>query len=99
MDARLNVNWSLSATHQLEKFYHQILEKWTIREAEKFLDLVQEFELVIAKHPSAFIASKRKRRYRIGLIHRHVSAIYEVHEKDVLIVALVDNRSKKKAKQ
>lgn len=98
MDARLNVNWSLAATNQLDKFYHQILEKWTIREAEKFLDLAQEFELVISKHPSAFIASKSKKKYRIGLIHRHVSAIYEVKEKEVLIVALIDNRSKKKVR-
>lgn len=98
MDARLNVNWSHTATSQLDKFYHQILDKWLIREAEKFLDLAQEFELVISKHPSAFIASKRIKKYRIGLIHRHVSAIYEVKEKEVIIVALIDNRSKKKVR-
>ncbi len=98
MAARLNVNWSLTATNQLDKFYHQILDKWTIRDAEKFLDLAQEFELVISKHPSAFIASARIKKYRIGLIHRHVSAIYEVKEKEVIIVALIDNRSKKKVR-
>ena len=96
MEEALNVEWSEAAVEQLDNFYRYLLEKWSFTEAEKFLDRTQEFEAIIARHPNAFIRSAKKKNYRIGLIHQHVSAIYEVQKSKVFIVALIDNRAKPK---
>lgn len=93
MGESLSIKWSETAVEQLDNFYHLILHQWSFKEAEKFLDQVQEFEAIIASHPKAFIKSKRN-KYRIGLIHKHVSVVYEIAKSKILIVALIDNRSK-----
>jgi plasmid stabilization system protein ParE len=96
MEEVLSVEWSEAAVEHLDKFYQFLLDKWSFGEAEKFLDSVLEFESIVAKHPNAFIRSAKKKKYRIGLIHQHVSAIYEVQKSKVFIVALIDNRARPK---
>ena len=96
MAGSLSIEWSSAASMHLDNFYNYILNLWSVKEAEKFLDQVQEFENIITKFPNAFISSKRKTRYRNGLIHKHVSAIYEVRKSKIIIVALIDNRSMNK---
>ena len=98
MAESLSIEWSSSASSNLDNFYKYIANEWSFIDAEKFLDQVQEFENVVASFPTAFITSKRQKKYRIGLIHRHVSAIYEVRKSKIFIVALIDNRSKPKFK-
>ncbi len=98
MDGPLNIEWSEKALEHLDTFYNYLLTEWSFKEAEKFFDQVQEFEFTISCFPKSFIQSKRKKRYRIGLIHHYVSAIYEVRKNDVVIIALIDNRSNKKVR-
>ena len=94
MEESLSVEWSHAAVVQLNNFYDFISEQWSFKEAEKFLDHVQEFEFVIGKFPKAFIQSPKKKKYRIGLINKQVTAIYEIRKTKILIVALIDNRAK-----
>ena len=96
MEEPLNIEWSERATEHLDTFYQYLLVEWTFREAEKFLDQVQEFEFTISYFPKSFVQSKKRKRYRIGLVHRYVSAIYEVRKSTIVIIALIDNRSNKK---
>ena len=98
MEEPLNIEWSESASEHLDIFYNYLLTEWSFKEAEKFFDQVQEFEYTISYFPKSFIQSKRRKRYRIGLIHRYVSAIYEVRKNDIVIIALIDNRSNKKVR-
>ena len=55
MDEPLSSEWSTYAVFQLEKYYQFILEEWLFRDAEKFLDQVQEFEMTIALFPNSFV--------------------------------------------
>lgn len=96
MVEKFELEWSEPATHDLEKIYNFLLLTWTIREAENFLDLVLEFEELLLRYPKLFATSKKFRYCRIGLIHENVSAVYKVTGKKILIVALIDNRSKSK---
>ncbi|MEO5572046.1 MAG: type II toxin-antitoxin system RelE/ParE family toxin [Bacteroidia bacterium] len=96
MEENLSIEWSEAAVYHLEKFYNFILYKWSFKEAEKFLDQIQEFEIVVSKFPKAFIQSTKKKKYRIGLIQQHVSAIYEIQKRKIIIVALIDNRAQPK---
>ena len=92
----LGIEWSERASEHLDAFYNYLLLEWSFKDAEKFLDQVQEFEFTISYFPKSFIQSKKVKRYRIGLVHRYVSAIYETRKEDIVIVALIDNRSNKK---
>jgi hypothetical protein len=38
----------------------------------------------------------KRRKYRIGLIHKHVSAVYDVRKSSIYVVALIDNRANPK---
>jgi plasmid stabilization system protein ParE len=95
MAANLKVEWSDEADSQLAKFHDQVLELWGKKEAEHFLDLAQEFERLVSLYPKAIIKSKKKRNIRLGLIHRHVSAIYQIEKHRIIIITLIDNRSGK----
>ena len=95
MGEPLNIEWSEIASKQLDAFYQHLLNEWSFREAEKFLDQVQEFEFTISHFPKSFVQSKKRKRYRIGLVHRYVSVIYAVRKSDIVIIALIDNRSNK----
>lgn len=92
----LSIEWTEKAVGHLDSFYQYLFTEWSYKEAEKFLDQIQEFEYTNANFPKSFIQSKNKKRFRIGLVHRYVSAIYEVRRKDIVIIALIDNRSNKK---
>ncbi len=96
MVEKCELEWSEPAFDDLEKIYNFLLITWTTREAENFLDLVIEFEELLLRYPKLFATSKKFRSCRIGMIHENISAVYKIMGKKILIVALVDNRSKSK---
>jgi hypothetical protein len=57
------------------------------------LDLVQEFEVLIALWPNGFKRSPRQKEHRLGCVHRNTTAVYRVHRDRVVIIAMFDNRS------
>ncbi len=61
--------------------------------AERFLDLVMEFEDVVLQYPRGFKTSPIRPDLHIGIIHRNVSAIYSIEPDHVLIVSLIDTRA------
>jgi plasmid stabilization system protein ParE len=61
MEESLNVEWSEAAVDQLDYFYNYIFEQWSFKEAEKFLDQVQEFEAVVSRFPKGFIQSQKRK--------------------------------------
>jgi len=95
MAASLKIKWSKAAELELDGFYQLILSNFTSREANLFLDQVEDFENVIAKFPELFISSNKKKNLRIGYINKFVSCIYEIRRNEIFIVTLIDNRSEK----
>ena len=57
------------------------------------LDLVQEFEVLIARWPNGFRRSQRNKHHRLGFVHRNTTAVYRVFRDRVVIIAMFDNRS------
>ena len=92
MAGKLNVDWSLKAKKDLRKIYDNITDQWSEKEAEEFLDLVQEFEKTIKGFPDAFRKSKRLKESRLGFIHKYVTAVYRVYRTRIIIVTVFDNR-------
>lgn len=93
MAALRRVEWSARAERDLDRLYAFVLERWTQREADHLLDMVQEFEALIARWPNGFKRSQRNKHHRLGLVHRNTSAVYRVYRDRVVIVTMFDNRS------
>lgn len=98
MERKVEVEWAVRAQADLENIYNYLLIHWTEKEADHFLELALEFQNLIAQHPAAFPKSRKRRAYRIGLIHRYVTALYIVDSDKITILSLVDNRSKSKSR-
>ena len=96
MAAKLKVIWSERAVTDLDLIYNYLLEEWSSKEANAFLDLVQEFIRLIVQYPNAFAVSKKIKACRLGLIHKNVTAVYSVSTNAIHIVTLFDNRAKSK---
>ncbi|MBK9275082.1 MAG: type II toxin-antitoxin system RelE/ParE family toxin [Flavobacteriales bacterium] len=93
MAALRSVEWTARAERDLDRLYAFVIECWSQREADHLLDMVQEFEALIARWPNGFKRSQRNKHYRLGFVHRNTSAVYRVYRDRVVIVAMFDNRS------
>jgi plasmid stabilization system protein ParE len=98
MGKKVEVEWSIRAEADLDNIYNYLLIHWTEKEADYFLELALEFQNLIAQYPGAFPKSRKRKSYRIGLIHRNVTALYIVNPGKITILSLVDNRSKSKSR-
>lgn len=78
MAAKHKIVWSDRAVKDLDLVYNCLREEWSTKEAETLLDLVQEFERLISHYPDAFTLSKKYRHCRLGLIHRNLTAVYNI---------------------
>ena len=87
------IDWTARAERDLDELYNFVLERWTIREANKLLDMVQEFEQFISRWPYGFKRSERNKHHRLGLVHRNTTAVYRVFRDRIVILTLFDSRS------
>ncbi len=92
------VRWTPRARRKLSSFYTQVYKKWSLKEANKFLDLVQQFERVVSYHPFAYPRSAKNDKYRKSVIHRNTSIIYRIKDERVNVITLIYNRSRPKSK-
>lgn len=92
MGVEVSVEWSTRATKDLDRIYDFLVERWTVREAEAMLDIVQEFEGMVCRHPMAFKDSLTFPDCRIAILHRNLTAVYSYDGITVHIITLFDNR-------
>ena len=96
MAAPRRIEWTRRAERDLERIHDFVLDLWTKREADRLLDLVQDFEVFVARWPNGFKRSQRNKLHRLGLVHRNTTAVYRVYRDRIVIIALFDNRSNAK---
>lgn len=89
-----SVKWTPKARKRLSQLHTHIKEVWSEKEANHFLDTIQQFELVVTRFPLAFPLSLKSKVFRKAVVHMHTSIIYRVKDRDVIVVTLLDNRSK-----
>lgn len=93
MAASRSVEWTARAERDLERIHAFILSRWSEREADRLLDLVQQFELFVVLWPSGFRRSAQNKHLRLGFVHWNTTAVYRVYRDRIVIVALFDKRS------
>lgn len=92
MAAKYRVIWSEEAVSDLREIYDFILFKWSIKEAENFLDQVREFEDILRIYPEGFKSSNSVEGVRIGHVHQNTTAVYRIESGTIEILTLFDNR-------
>lgn len=92
MDAEFTVAWSNRAKNDLDRIYQFILERWTVREAEAMLDIVQDFEQMVSLSPLIFKRSPTFPYCHLATVHRNLSILYRFDGETVFILTLFDNR-------
>ncbi|RZJ98752.1 MAG: type II toxin-antitoxin system RelE/ParE family toxin [Flavobacterium sp.] len=80
------------ATEMLVSVSLFIEQKWSLKEADKFLaQAYKTFDLLL-KHPYIFKASSLDQNIRVGIISKQCSFFYEIKESQIVILFLWDNR-------
>lgn len=86
MAVKLRIEWSNRSILDLNSVYNYLKENWTIKEAEIFLDLTQEFLNLIQHYREVFPGSQKIKSCRLGLIHKNVSIVYKVEKTKFLLL-------------
>ena len=89
-----SIKWSLRAETKLLQIYNYLKVNWSEKDAENFLDMIQEFESLVSMFPKAFPESKKFPGSRLGLIHKYLTAVYLVTKRQIFVVTIFDNRMK-----
>ena len=84
------------ALNDLDNILGSLVKAWPAATAERFLELVNEFEGLVLQYPFGFRASPVSPDLRLGLIHRRVLAVYRVEVKRILVISLLDTRADNK---
>ena len=88
-----NVIWTLEAKKQVDEILEYLRNNWSEKECSDFLDLTVHFQKTISLFPRTFKVSKKYKNCRLGLIHKHITAIYKISRRQISIVTIADNRS------
>lgn len=49
MVERLEIRWSAKAEKRLDEIYQYILAEWGLKEADRFIYMTRQFEIIISK--------------------------------------------------
>jgi plasmid stabilization system protein ParE len=87
------VIWSPLAEETYLYVLTQVLEKWTIREAEEFETKVESLIDKLRTHKYLCPSSKKQKSLRRCVISPQTSLIYQINKDTIELVAFIDNRS------
>lgn len=87
------IYWSPAAEDSYLKTISFILKNWTIKEAEEFIEKVDDLLSKISIHHKLCPPSKLHKDIRKCVISPQTSLIYRLYDDVIEIIALIDNRS------
>jgi plasmid stabilization system protein ParE len=86
------VIWSPLAEHTYTKILEYLFEQWTIREAEKFAERVEEVIGYLQKNPKMYSHSKSRNSYR-AVLTQQTTLVYRLKEESTIeLITFWDNR-------
>ena len=85
--------WTNRALNEYESVVSYLLDKWTVKEAQKFVLNVNSLAAKLQFTPYMFKASHTHPYMRKAKITKHNSLIYHVDNEDIVFLRFIDNRS------
>jgi plasmid stabilization system protein ParE len=93
MKKEYQIYWSPEAEETYLKILSDILEKWTIREAEHFEQKVESLLTKLGQHKHLCPPSLNHKQFRKCVITPQTSIIYRITDDIIEIVAFINNKS------
>ena len=88
----MNIIWSATAERTYLFIITQILEKWTVKEARRFIADVDKLLLTVSKNNQICPASKTY-NLRKCVVNNHISLIYKLSKNKIELVTFIYNKS------
>ena len=88
----MNIIWTGQARHTYDMTISYLLENWTTKEAQKFIDSVKKMEEQLKNFPNSFTISQTKPYLRKAVLGKHNSLVYEIDGENIVLVTFVLNR-------
>ena len=92
MAGMYRVTWTAEAKSRVDEIIAYLRRNWSEKEVNDFLDLLLHFENTISRFPKSYKESAKFENCRLGLIHRHVSAVYKISRREITVLTVFDNR-------
>ena len=81
-----------SALHAYDSTIAYLLENWTVKDAQNFIDSVNEMEEQLKKFPNSFPISDKKQYLRKAVIGKHNSIVYQIDGDAIVFVTFLGNK-------
>ena len=88
----LEIIFTDDATDILLSITDFIENKWSSKQADKFLEKVYKTLDLLSKNPYMFKVASNNYDLRIGLISKQTSFFYKIQENEIIILFFWDNR-------
>lgn len=96
MRSGYRIAWSDRAVLDLQHIISYLLQRWTEREVQKFVNKLDQRLTLISINPSLFPKTSRRKNVRRSVLTRQTVIYYELFENTVRIVTLFDPRQNPK---
>jgi plasmid stabilization system protein ParE len=78
--------WSVQANADIDEIITFILEKWSSKTVEKFIQRLESAQHKLIRHPAASPMYDAHRNVRIHKVDDHIALFYRVHDDHVEIL-------------
>ncbi len=98
MKTKIEVVWSEESIAQTDQIIQYLYSKWSEKEVFEFLEVLKDFEDIVAIFPEIYPESEIKKGFRKAVILKQISVIYSIENEAILVHTLFDNRQDPKFK-
>lgn len=95
MGKSYEVNWTDRSLRNAITIKRYLIQKFSLKEALKFEDLLKEFELTVSNFPTLYPESSSQKLLRRAVIHKNTTVYYVYSKNKVTVIAMKDNRQEK----
>lgn len=89
---RRKVVISKTAEKKLEKLFDYLIEKWSLKVKNEFIEKLDTSIAIIEKQPEIFPESKKNKGLRKCVISKQTTLFYRFNTKQIYIVTVFDTR-------
>ena len=89
---RRKVVISKTAEKKLEKLFDYLIEKWSLKVKNEFIEKLDTSIAIIEKQPEIFPESKKNKGLRKCVITKQTTLFYRFNTKQIYIVTVFDTR-------
>ena len=83
---------SKTAKNRLDKLFSYLIENWSIKVKNEFIDKLDRSIQIIKNQPKSFPESKKNKGLRKCVITKQTTLFYRFNSKNVFIVTIFDTR-------